>query len=185
MMTVSIRLRREALATLVTLALLPGMSMPWVPVSAAAAAAGRPAPSAATGFVPPLAGPAVVLTGFRPPASRYGAGHRGVDLAGAAHGRVLAAGAGVVAFAGPVAGRGVVSVDHLAGIRTTYEPVTALVGSGERVAAGQLIGTLQAGHLSCAPASCLHWGARLTDGSYLDPMELLTGLRARLLPWEF
>ena len=29
----------------------------------------------------------------------------------------------------------------------------------------------------------LHWGARLPDDSYLDPMSLLTGLRVRLLPW--
>ena len=96
----------------------------------------------------------------------------------------MAAGAGVVAFAGPVAGRGVVSISHPDGIRTTYEPVSAVVGAGERVAAGQVIGTLQPGHPSCSPATCLHWGARLGDGSYLDPMGLLTGLRVRLLPWS-
>jgi murein DD-endopeptidase MepM/ murein hydrolase activator NlpD len=135
-------------------------------------------------YVLPVIGPAVVLTPFRAPASRYGSGHRGVDLVAAAGGSVVAAGAGIVAFAGPVAGRGVVSINHPDGIRTTYEPVSPVVASGERVAPGQLIGTLLSGHPSCSPATCLHWGARLADGFYLDPMGLITGLRVRLLPWS-
>jgi murein DD-endopeptidase MepM/ murein hydrolase activator NlpD len=126
----------------------------------------------------------VVLTPFRPPASRYGAGHRGVDLAAATGSQVHAAGAGTVAFAGPVAGRGVISIDHPAGIRTTYEPVTTVVHAGDPVIKGQVIGTLESGHLSCAPPSCLHWGARLPDGSYLDPMGLLGTLDVRLFPWD-
>ncbi len=154
--------------------------------SSTAAVAGtglRSVTVAGTGYLLPVPGAARVLTAFQAPASRYGPGHRGVDLAGLVAGQVFAAGAGVVAYAGPVAGRGVVSIDHPAGIRTTYEPVAALVRAGDRVVAGQVIGTLQAGHPSCAPSSCLHWGARLPDGSYLDPMGLLDGLRVRLLPW--
>lgn len=144
-------------------------------VARTAGAAGR--------FVPPITGPAVVLSPFRPPASRYGTGHRGVDLAAPTGATVRAAGAGTVVFAGALAGRGVVSIEHSIGLRTTYEPVTPLVRAGQQVAAGNPIGTVGAGHASCAPASCLHWGARLPDGSYLDPMGLLTGLRVRLLPW--
>jgi murein DD-endopeptidase MepM/ murein hydrolase activator NlpD len=106
-----------------------------------------------------------------------------VDLASTAGGAVMAAGAGVVAYAGSVAGRDVVSIDHPDGIRTTYEPVSAVVRAGQRIAAGQLIGRLQRGHPSCSPSTCLHWGARLPDGSYLDPMGLLAGLKVRLLPW--
>lgn len=140
-------------------------------------------PAARSRFLLPVAGPPVVLTQFRPPASRYGPGHRGVDLAAPVGGQVRAAADGIVAFAGSLAGRGVVSIDHAVRIRTTYEPVTAVVRAGDRVAAGQLIGTLQAGHASCAPASCLHWGARLPDGSYVDPTGLVNGLRVRLKPW--
>ncbi len=149
----------------------------------ASSAAAVVAPALGSPFVLPLDGTAVVLMPFRPPLSRYGPGHRGVDLAGAVGGRVLAAGAGIVVFAGSLAGRGVVSVDHAIGIRTTYEPVTATVKAGDRVVSGQLIGTLQAGHRSCVPAGCLHWGARAPNGSYLDPMGLLHGLKVRLLPW--
>ena len=145
------------------------------------ARAGAPA---ATGFRLPLAPPAVVLTPFRAPANPYAPGHRGVDLAGPMGSPVLAAGPGVVVYAGQLAGRGVVSVEHVGGLRTTYEPVSPAVQPGDRVTVGTLIGHLDGGHPTCAPAVCLHWGARLPDGTYLDPMTLLTGWRVRLLPWN-
>lgn len=135
-------------------------------------------------FVPPVTGPPLVLVPFRAPTTRYGPGHRGVDLRLAVGGQVLAAGAGLVTHAGPVAGRGTVTVQHPDGLRTTYEPVTATVHVGQTVTAGQPIGVLQAGHTPCAPASCLHWGAKLPDDSYLDPMGLIDGLEVRLLPWD-
>ena len=150
--------------------------------------AGRPVSTAAVAmaspFVLPTVPPAVVLTPFRAPVNRSGRGHRGVDLAAAVGSMVRSAGAGVVTHAGPVAGRGTVTVQHDGGLRTTYEPVTATVHTGQAVAAGQPIGTLQAGHASCAPVGCLHWGARLPDDTYLDPMGLIRGLQVRLLPWD-
>jgi murein DD-endopeptidase MepM/ murein hydrolase activator NlpD len=135
-------------------------------------------------FVLPVPPPATLLTPFRAPATPYGRGHRGVDLALPVGGQVRAAGAGVVSHAGAVAGRGTVTVHHPNGLATTYEPVSPGVRAGQLVAIGEPIGVLQAGHASCAPASCLHWGARLPDGSYLDPMGLISGrLQVRLLPW--
>lgn len=134
-------------------------------------------------FVLPVPTPASVLTPFQAPATHYGPGHRGVDLALEVDSPVRSAGAGIVTHAGPVAGRGTVTVQHADGLRTTYEPVTATVRTGQTVTAGQPIGVLEAGHSSCAPASCLHWGALLPDGAYLDPMGLINGLQVRLLPW--
>lgn len=142
----------------------------------------RAGPGAAR-YVLPVPGPPAVLTPFRPPASRFGPGHRGVDLAADPGAVVRAAGAGTVIFAGVLAGRGVVSVRHGPNLRTTYEPVSANVAVGAPVGPGAVLGRLQAGHPSCAPRNCLHWGARLADGSYLDPMTLLTGVRVRLWPW--
>ncbi len=148
---------------------------------APAGPAGAQAP--ATGFVLPLPAPPVVLTPFAPPPDRFGAGHRGVDLAAEVGAVVTAAGAGRVVFAGDLAGRGVVSIEHDGGVRTTYEPVAATVTPGVSVGAGQPIGTLQSGHPGCAPASCLHWGARLPDDVYLDPLALLRPWPVRLWPW--
>lgn len=154
---------------------------PAGPAAAAAAAPGSAGPS--PGFVLPVPPPAAVLVPFDPPPDRYAAGHRGVDLAAAPGTVVVAAGAGRVVFAGTVVDRGVVSIEHEGGLRTTYEPVTATVPAGTVVAAGTPIGTLVAGHPRCAPAGCLHWGARLPDGTYLDPMALLRPWAVRLWPW--
>ncbi len=123
-----------------------------------------------------------MVTPFAPPATPYGAGHRGVDLSGAAGVGIHAAGSGVVIFAGTLVDRGVISIEHAGGLRTTYEPVTAVVTKGARVIAGQQIGSLDSGHPSCLPASCLHWGAKIGD-VYLDPLSLLGPLRVRLKPW--
>jgi murein DD-endopeptidase MepM/ murein hydrolase activator NlpD len=118
---------------------------------------------------------------FDPPADRYGAGHRGVDLAGAPGSPVVAAGDGVVVFAGMVAGRPVVSVDHAEGLRTTYEPVDAVVGAGQLVTRGAVLGTLAGGHADCPVVACLHWGLRRGE-VYLDPLSLLEPPEVRLLP---
>src|SRR3954467_859577 len=88
----------------------------------------------------PLAGESVVTRPFDPPPTPYAAGHRGVDLAGAAGMPVSAAGAGTVVFAGVVAGRPGVSVEPAGGLRTTYEPVLASVAAGQVVARGSPLG---------------------------------------------
>lgn len=144
---------------------------------------GEQASGSARKFTWPLPGAPTVLHAFQAPAHRFGPGHRGVDLAGTNGTPVLAAGAGTVAFAGQVAGRGVVSIDHPGGLRTTYEPISPGVTAGDLVARGQQIGTLVPGHPGCASEVCLHWGVRRgTD--YLDPLRLLGLSRVRLLPWE-
>ncbi len=130
----------------------------------------------------PLGGTPVVDRGFEPPHTAWGAGHRGVDLRAALGTPVLAAGAGRVAYAGLLAGRGVVVVVHPGGLRTTYEPVAAAVAVGDVVARGDVLGTLGEGHASCRPGlTCLHWGL-LQGDTYLDPLALLFLGQVRLLP---
>lgn len=128
----------------------------------------------------PLPEPERVVRGFAPPAHDWLPGHRGVDLAGRAGEPVRAAGAGVVGFAGVVAGIGVVTIDHGA-LRTTYQPLRPAVHPGEQVAAGELIGHLVRAGSHCLPAACLHWGL-LRGASYLDPLALLGLAQVRLLP---
>jgi murein DD-endopeptidase MepM/ murein hydrolase activator NlpD len=129
----------------------------------------------------PLDGTPTVVRAFDPPAKPWLPGHRGVDLAASVGAVVRSAGPGTVAFAGNVAGRGVVSVDHPGGLRTTYEPVTPMVVEGAVVEAGAPLGMLLAGHAGCPVEACLHWGLRRGD-TYLDPLALLGGGRVRLLP---
>lgn len=148
---------------------------------APAAAVAEPATPVTALWARPLDGP--VTRPFAPPPERYGSGHRGVDVAGLPGAPVLAAGDGVVVFAGMVAGRPVVSVDHPGGLRTTYEPVDPILGAGQPVGRGSPLGALAAGHEGCPVAACLHWGLRRGE-TYLDPLGLLRPPEVRLLPLE-
>lgn len=137
-----------------------------------------PVATAAPRWEWPTGGPGDVVREFDPPQVAWASGHRGVDLALDVGSPVVAAGPGVVIYAADLAGRGVVSIEHDDGRRTTYEPVIATVARGDVVEAGQEIGTLQAGH---CPDGCLHFGLR--DGEdYLDPLSLFEPVRIRLLP---
>jgi murein DD-endopeptidase MepM/ murein hydrolase activator NlpD len=93
---------------------------------------------------------------------------------------VLAANDGVVAFAGPVAGRLFVSIDHADGIRTTYSFLSFVsVRKGQSVRRGDRVGDSGAGDGS-SPEPHLHFGARIGD-DYIDPEPLLVdGLRRDL-----
>ena len=121
-----------------------------------------------------------VVAGFDPPSDPWGSGHRGVDLAGRVGQPVRASLAGTVTWAGPIAGKGVVTVSHGA-TRTTYEPVAASVSVGDRLRAGDRIGELVVPFSHCFPAACLHWGL-LRGETYLDPLSLVGAGPVRLLP---
>ncbi|MFE7765702.1 peptidoglycan DD-metalloendopeptidase family protein [Streptomyces sp. NPDC057438] len=140
-----------------------------------------PAPPVPGGSVPavgrawPVGLRPPVVRAWEPPPTPYARGHRGVDLSAPAGSGVRAVAAGRVAFAGRVAGRGVVTVE-LTGtgdppLRTTYEPVRTAVRKGDEVTAGALLGTLEPAPSHC-PTACLHWGLRRGD-TYLDPLSLL------------
>ncbi|MDP9022632.1 MAG: peptidoglycan DD-metalloendopeptidase family protein, partial [Actinomycetota bacterium] len=120
-------------------------------------------------YVAPVDG--AVVRHFDRPHARWGRGHRGVDLAATDGEAVATAGDGTVAFAGTVAGRTWVSVDHPDGIRTAYGPLTTVeVVPGQRVDQGQRVGTVAPGH--DPRRVVVHWSAR-RGGRYLDPLTLL------------
>ncbi|MCH1868680.1 murein hydrolase activator EnvC [Nocardioides sp. CFH 31398] len=160
------------LLTLVTPLLL------GVGVGASPPAAAREVP-VGTWPLPPV--PEVVAY-FDPPDGPYGRGHRGVDLAGWVGAPVRAALPGTVTYAGPLAGRGVVVVDH-GPTRTTYQPVAASAAVGDVVGLGAVLGHLAAGGSHCAPRACLHWGW-IEDETYLDPLLLVGAGPVRLLPLD-
>lgn len=164
--------RRGSVAALVAAALL--LAIPAVLLLSAAPAPASAAPSlsvpetSATGWVRPVPGP--VLREFEPPASVYGAGHRGVDFAAATGTTVRAAGPGRVEFAGNVAGGLHVTVLHGNGLRTSYSFLGRVdVAKGDVVDAGAVIGVSGARGHDRSPL--LHMGLRSGD-VYLDPMML-------------
>lgn len=120
---------------------------------------------------------AEVVDPFRPPASRFGAGNRGLEY-GTVGGEVVRAVAdGVVAFAGAVGRQRHVVVDHGDGLRSTYAFVSGTsVARGQRVRQGQPVAVADVG---------FHLTARL-GSEYVDPMLLMRGAEVvvHLVPGE-
>lgn len=129
----------------------------------------------------PLQPRPAVVRAFDKPTQNWLPGHRGVDLAGTPGQQVLAAGDGTIAFAGTVAGKPVLSIDHPGGLRTTYEPVEAAIPVGRTVTRGTPIGALNRGHDRCPVSACLHWGLRRAH-DYLNPLTLIHHTPIRLKP---
>jgi len=127
------------------------------------------APSAGTWGWPVL-GPVVGV--FEPPETPFGAGHRGIDIGAAVGTTVVAPEAGVVAFAGRVAGELFVTLDHGGGLTSSYSWLSeVLVRKGDAVARGTPIARTGLGHPGSSVAH-LHLGVR-RDGVYVDPLGLL------------
>ncbi len=133
-----------------------------------------PAPAAAAPCWPPPTDAAVVDP-FREPTCRWCPGNRGIEYATPAGAAVRAIAAGVVSFAGAVAGDVYVVVRLGNGWRITYGALDSKrVATGDVVVAGSLLGDT-AGHL--------HLGLR--DGDrYIDPAPYLGRLVGvvRLVP---
>ena len=140
------------------------------------------APATSDGWTWPVPAPIRVVSPFRAPPTPYKAGHRGIDLLVEPAATIVAAAPGTVSFAGMVAGRGVVAIDHGDGVVSAIEPVAASVAQGDVVSAGDVIGIVtQGGHCT---GDCVHFGVRV-HGEYVSPFLFLGGLpRAVLLPLD-
>jgi murein DD-endopeptidase MepM/ murein hydrolase activator NlpD len=115
-------------------------------------------------YRPPVDAP--VLDPFREPAGPYGPGNRGLEYGTTPGGPARAIGDGVVAFAGQVAGRLVLSVVHPDGLRSSLTGLAEVtVGVGTVVAAGDPVGRT---------GPRLHLGVR-RNGRYIDPATLFGG----------
>ena len=124
------------------------------------------------GYQVPVA--AEVVDRFRPPATGWGPGNRGWEFATVGGEVVCAVGSGVVRFAGWVAGRGVVTLEHADGMLSSLTGLGTLeVVAGGRLEGGEPLGRAAAG---------LHLGFRV-DGAYVDPALVLRRyLHAVLVP---
>src|SRR5688500_8071948 len=130
-----------------------------------------PGPVRASGdWTWPVDGP--VIRGFDPPDSPFGSGHRGIDIAAPVGTPVRAATAGTVTFAGPVGGRLFVTVDHGAGLESTYSFLESLADrGGDVVSRRPAIARSGTGHAGDI-VPVLHFGVKLAD-TYVDPLEYL------------
>ena len=121
-----------------------------------------------------------VILPFKTPPEPWLSGHRGVDLEAAPGTPIRASLSGTIAFAGQVGGRPVVSIQHLDGIRTTYDPVISRRSRGDVVHRGDIIGVL-ANENEATHGPGLGWGAKIGE-RYIDPLTLLGSSEVRLKP---
>lgn len=127
------------------------------------------APEPELWLTPPVDG--AVAERFEAPVRKWGSGHRGIDYAVAPGTAVRAAAAGIVTFAGSVAGTRAVTIDH-GPFQTTYSSLSSVdVAIGQLVERGHWIGA--AGEAHPGIGTGLHLGVKNGD-EYLDP-ELFFG----------
>lgn len=133
-------------------------------------ASGAPSDSTAPGpWTRPV--PGAVARPFVAPRAIYGPGHRGVDFTVSPGTPVVASRAGVVTFAGDVAGSLHVVIDHGDGLRTSSSFLARSdVQRGQRVVRGQVIG-VTGGVGPEHAAGVFHFGLRVGE-TYVDPMKL-------------
>lgn len=127
-----------------------------------------------------------LLSPYRQPNSDYSAGHRGVDYRAPLATQVFSPSDGLIAFAGQVATRKLVTIKHDANLVTEFEPVCSQVDVGTEVRKGDPIGAIcndLSGYVWHCLEPCLHFSLR-SDGKYLSPLVLIGGLSpSRLLPF--
>ena len=82
-------------------------------------------------YAPPVDAP--ISDPFRPPTTPYGPGNRGIEYATPPGATVVASADGTVRFAGVVAGKRWVTLNHADDVRTTYGPLAEFgVSMGDR-----------------------------------------------------
>lgn len=127
----------------------------------------------------------VAVAPFDAPDSPWLAGHRGIDLEAQEGDRLIAPARGVIAFAGQVAGKQVVSIRTDDGLILTFEPASTDLPVGTAVTRGEPFGQVAVASDHCHDG-CLHWGVRRGRRDYLDPQPLTgrrrIGLKPAVLP---
>ncbi|MFM5903566.1 MAG: M23 family metallopeptidase [Microbacteriaceae bacterium] len=141
--------------------------------------------------------PPIIDAVFRQPESKWGAGHRGIDLIGVPDTPILAPTSGVVKFSGQVFGRPVVTLAAANGLTLEFEPACltppalsttnpelALASQvfsviGQPVLAGQPFAWFcPEGQLTHCLIPCLHWGVKTAQGGYLSPQRFTGELKS-------
>jgi murein DD-endopeptidase MepM/ murein hydrolase activator NlpD len=141
-------------------------------VAMATLVAGSPGAAAAPPEPPPLR-PVLgrVVASFRPPLTRYGPGHLGVDFAARPGAAVRAVEGGTVVFAGLVGTTRHVVVADEQHRRVSYSYLASVrVRTGDRVRRGEAVGAA-GGKGPHHDGGVVHIGLRIGD-AYVDPMQL-------------
>jgi len=114
---------------------------------------------------------------YQLPATQFGPGHRGIDLAMKPNEEIRAPFDGVVSFVGKVVDRKLITLHSLTGYRASFEPVCSHLTEGNFVKEQDLLGW------ACSAATsyeehcenCVHFSVRNEVG-YLNPLLFIDKL---------
>ena len=119
---------------------------------------------------------------FDGPTKPWIAGHRGVDLQALEGTELRAPADGVIAFAGLVAGKSVVTISH--GVLTsTFEPAYTDLPVGSIVKKGQNFAYVTVGSDHCDNL-CVQWGLKRRNKTYANPRKMVQKQKIVLKPKE-
>jgi len=116
------------------------------------------------------------------PASKWGAGHRGIDLLVEDQEQIKSPFDGMVHFHGKVVDRNVLTLKSSSGLLASFEPICSYLSAGDEVTKGDQIGHYCAGAESYEEhcEMCIHFSVRSEHG-YLNPLLFVSSIRPSVI----
>jgi hypothetical protein len=116
------------------------------------------------------------------PASKWGAGHRGIDLLVEDQEQIQSPFDGMVHFYGKVVDRNVLTLKSSSGVLASFEPICSNLNAVDEVTKGEPIGHFCAGKESYEEhrEMCIHFSVRNEHG-YLNPLLFVSSIRPSVI----
>ena len=116
------------------------------------------------------------------PASKWGAGHRGIDLLAKDQEQIKSPFSGTVHFHGKVVDRNVLTLKSSTGLLASFEPICSNLSAGDEVTKGDQIGHYCAGAVNYEEhcEMCIHFSVRSEHG-YLNPLLFVSTIKPSVI----
>jgi hypothetical protein len=119
---------------------------------------------------------------FYLPATKWGSGHRGIDMQLVRSEVLTSPFDGTVHFKGKVVNRDVLTLRSPSGLLASFEPLCSELTVGEEVKEGQAIGKLCEGYADYEShcENCIHFSVR-SDYGYLNPLLFVSSIKPNVI----
>jgi hypothetical protein len=116
------------------------------------------------------------------PASKWGAGHRGIDLLVEDQEQIKSPFDGIVHFEGKVVDRNVLTLKSSSGLLASFEPICSNLIAGDEVTQGEQVGHYCSGTENYEEhcEMCIHFSVRSEHG-YLNPLLFVSSIRPSVI----
>lgn len=119
---------------------------------------------------------------FYLPATKWGSGHRGIDMQLERSEVLTSPFDGTVHFQGKVVNREVLTLRSQSGLLASFEPLCSELTVGDKVKKGQAIGKLCEGYADYKShcENCIHFSVR-SDYGYLNPLLFVSSIKPSVI----